>query len=121
VRARREQVATTGIAWVANEYAQGERFTREQALQVIEHELRKWKIRDERITEVLSCAATGYVASAALPASLALRLLVDAGADAQRARTIRAARPPRRVIVIWVRPPKESSRRPATAPEESCV
>lgn len=90
----------TGIAWVANEYARGDRFTREQALEVIEHELRKWKIRGERITEVLSRAATGYVASEGSRAGAALRLLVDAGADIQRAHAIRAARPPRRMIAI---------------------
>jgi len=100
VRARREQVAATGIAWVADEYAQGDRFTREQAMEVIEHELRKWKIQAERITEVLSNAATGFVASAASRPSAALRLLVDLGADVQRAHAIRAARPPRRVVAI---------------------
>jgi len=99
---RREQVAATGIAWVANEYAGGDRFTREQAIQAIEHELRKWKIQAERISEVLSSAATGYVASAAGRESAALRLLVDVGADVQRAHIIRAARPPRRVTAIGV-------------------
>jgi hypothetical protein len=97
VRARRERVARRGIAWVAEEYARGDRFSREQAIQVIEHELRKWKIQADRITEVLSGAATDYVASDALAASIALRLLVDVGADIQRAHAIRAARPPRRV------------------------
>lgn len=91
-------MATTLIAWVANEYAQGDRFTRDQAIQVIEHELRKWKIQEERVTDVLSRAATGFVACEALQATVALRLLIDAGANVQRAHTIRAARPPRRMI-----------------------
>lgn len=93
-------MAATGIAWVADEYARGDRFTREQAIEVIEHELRKWKIQTERITEVLSNAAIGFVASAASRPSVALRLLVDLGADVQRAHAIRAARPPRRVVAM---------------------
>jgi len=93
-------VATKGIAWVADEYAQGDRFTREQAIEVIEHELRKWKIQTERITEVLSGAAAGFVAGHASRARVALRLLVDLGANVQRAHAIRAARPPRRMVAI---------------------
>jgi SLT domain-containing protein len=96
VRASGEQVATTGIAWVANAYAQGDRFTREQAMQAIQQELRAWRVQPERTGEVLSSAATGYVDSAALRANVALQLLVDAGADVERARAIRAAQPPRR-------------------------
>jgi hypothetical protein len=115
MHARREQVAAAGIAWVANESAQGDRFTREQALQAIDHELRKWKVRTGRITEVLSGAATGYVASGAVPASLALRLLLDAGADLQRANALRAARPPRRVERVM--PPRAAGRAaPPSAP-----
>ena len=97
-------MAASGIAWVADEYARGDRFTRDQAIGVIEHELRKWKIQAERITEVLSSAATGFVASAARRPSVALRLLVDLGADVQRAHAIRAARPPRRVVATRPRP-----------------
>jgi hypothetical protein len=41
--------------------------------------------------QILSSAATGYVDSEALRAHVALELLVDAGADVERARAIRAA------------------------------
>ena len=91
VHVSREQVATIGIAWVANAYAQGDRFNREQAMQEIQNELRAWKVQPERTTEILSSAATGYVDSEALRANVALESLVDAGADVERARAIRAA------------------------------
>jgi hypothetical protein len=57
-----------------------------------------WKIQPDRVGEAMAKAATSYVDSDAWPADVALQLLVDAGADVEPARAIRAAEPPRRVI-----------------------
>jgi hypothetical protein len=64
----------------------------------IKERLRVWEIRPRRIGEVMSMAATGYVDSDAWRARVALHLLLDAGADEDRARVIRAQVPPRRVV-----------------------
>jgi hypothetical protein len=100
MRADRVGVATSSVAAIAEIYARGDRFTWEQAMKEIRNELTAWKIPSERIREVMANAATNYVDSDAWRADVALQLLVDAGADVERARAIRAAQPPRRVIGI---------------------
>jgi hypothetical protein len=100
MRADKVRVATSSVAGIAELYARGDRFTREQAIQEIRNELTAWKIPSDRIGEVMANAATNYVDSDAWRADVALQLLIDAGADVERARAIRAAQPPRRVIGI---------------------
>jgi hypothetical protein len=100
MKANRERVAASCIAGLAEIYGRGERYTWEQAMQEIQRELKTWKIQPDRVGEVMAKAATSYVDSDAWRADVALQLLVDAGADVERARAIRAAEPPRRVIGI---------------------
>jgi hypothetical protein len=100
MKADRERVAASSIAGVADLYARGDRFTWDSAMQEIQNLFTMWKIHPDRIREVMAKAATSYVDSDAWRADVALQLLVDAGADVQRARAIRAAQPPRRVIGI---------------------
>lgn len=94
----RETAAAASIAGLAQLYAHSGRLTWDTALQEIRYRLQAWEIRPKRIGEVMSIAATGYVDSDAWRADLALQLLVDAGADVERARVIRAQVPPRRVV-----------------------
>ena len=94
----REAAAAASIAGLAEVYAHGGRLTWDTALQEIQYRLQAWEIRPRRIGEVMSIAATSYVDSDAWRANLALQLLVDAGADVERARVIRAQVPPRRVV-----------------------
>jgi hypothetical protein len=66
-------------------------------MQEIQSRLQAWEIRPKRIGEVMSTAATAYVDSNAWRAWVTLQLLVDAGADVDRARVIRAQLPPHRI------------------------
>jgi hypothetical protein len=125
VRANREQVAASTISGLAENYARGDRHTWDEAMQEIQDRLRAWKIRPERVAEVMANAATSFVDSDAWRADVALQLLVDAGANVERARAIRAAQPPPRIIGIGdavlggPRPPRDSVSRPPTAGERS--
>ena len=92
----REQAAASSIAGLAELYAHGHRVTWNEAMQEIQARLQAWEIRPKRIREVMSTAATAYVDSYAWRAWVALQLLVDAGADVDRARAIRAQTPPHR-------------------------
>jgi hypothetical protein len=94
----REEAAAFSIAGLAELYARGDRPGWDRAMQEIQERLEAWEIRPKRIGEVMSRAATGYVDSDAWRAHVALQLLVDAGANVDRARVIRAQVPPRRVI-----------------------
>jgi hypothetical protein len=94
----REAAAAASIAGLAELYARDGRLSWDTAMQEIQYRLRAWEIRPKRIGEVMSIAATGYVDSDAWRAPMALRLLVDAGADVERARVIRAHVPPRRIV-----------------------
>ena len=94
----REEAAASSIAGLAELYARGGRLSWDTAIREIKERLRVWEIRPRRIGEVMSMAATGYVDSDAWRARVALHLLLDAGADEDRARVIRAQVPPRRVV-----------------------
>jgi len=94
----REEAAASSIAGLAELYARGGRLSWDTAMREIKERLRVWEIRPRRIGEVMSMAATGYVDSDAWRARVALHLLLDAGADEDRARVIRAQVPPRRVV-----------------------
>jgi len=107
----REEAAAGSIAGLAELYARGDQLGWDRAMQEIQDRLQAWEIRPRRISEVMSRAATGYVDSDAWRAYVALQLLVDAGADMQRARVIRAQVPPRRVVGLGQATPN----RPALA------
>lgn len=94
----REEAAASCIAGLAELYAHTGRPSWHQAIQEIQDSLAAWDIRTQRIGEVMSRAATGFVDSDAWRAEVALRLLVDAGAEVGRARVLRAQKPPRRTI-----------------------
>ena len=94
----REHAAAASIAGAAERYANSGDLTWDTAMQEIQDRLRLWEIRPKRIGEVLSLAATGYLDSDAWYADAVLRLLVDAGADLQRATVLRNQVPPRRVV-----------------------
>jgi hypothetical protein len=94
----REAAAAGSIAGLAELYARDGRLGWDQAMQEIQDRLEAWEIRPKRIGEVMSMAATGYVDSDAWRAPAALQLLVDAAADVERARVIRAHVPPRQVV-----------------------
>ncbi len=97
VKADRKKVAAACIAGEAENYAIRDRYGRDQAIQNIQRELKVWKIAPSEAGEVMAKAASNYVDSDAWRADVALQLLVDLGADVERARAIRAARPrPRR-------------------------
>jgi hypothetical protein len=87
-------MAASSIGGLAETYAQRDRLAGDRAMQEIQDRLKMWKIPSDRVTEVLSAAATTFVDSDAWRADVALQLLVDAGADVDRARAIRAAQPP---------------------------
>jgi hypothetical protein len=94
----REAAAAASIAGLAELFAHGGRLSWDTAMQEIQYRLQAWEIRPKRIGEVMSIAATGYVDSDTWRANLALQLLVDAGANVERARVIRAQVPPRRAV-----------------------
>lgn len=93
----REQAAASSIAGLAELYARGERLTWDEAMQEIQARLQAWEVRTGRIGEVMSMAASAHVDSDAWRAWVALQLLVDAGANVDRARVIRARLPLHRV------------------------
>jgi hypothetical protein len=108
----REGAAASSIAGLAELYARGGRPSWDTAVQGIQERLEVWEIRPKRIGEVLAMAATGYLDSDAWCAHVVLQLLVDAGADVERARIIRAHVPPRRVVGLGQtasgRPPRST-------------
>lgn len=93
VKADRKRVAAVCIAGEAENYAVRNRYGLDQAVQNIQRELRVWKIAPSEAGEVMARAASNYVDSDAWRADVALQLLVDLGADVERARAIRAAKP----------------------------
>jgi hypothetical protein len=63
-------------------------YGRDQAIQNIQRELKVWKIAPSEAGEVMAKTASNYVDSDAWRADVALRLLVDLGADVERAPAI---------------------------------
>jgi hypothetical protein len=98
MRHRTSRRAAASIAGLAELYARDGRLSWDQALQEIQNRLAAWEVRPKRIDEVVSMAATSYVDRDAWRSHVALQLLVDAGANVERARIIRAQVPPRRII-----------------------
>lgn len=89
---RKERVVAAGLGGLAAGYAQMRRLTRDDALAEIRQDLEASKLDGDQAVAVLSDAAARYVDGDQHYDSEALQLLVDAGADVDRARAIRAAR-----------------------------
>jgi hypothetical protein len=91
-----EQLAAASASGLAAAYAHIRRLDKAAALAKIDEALKEYKVPTERRTAVLTDAAAVY----SRPGSVdwwydqALDLLVEAGADRERAEQIRDARPP---------------------------
>ncbi len=83
-----ERLAVASLTGIAEAHAQLRRLTWDEAMAEIQGCLANWKVAADRISEVLSQAASGYLDGETPGAPAALQLLIDAGADLDRARQI---------------------------------
>jgi hypothetical protein len=80
---KRERLAVASLTGVAQAYGQSHRLAWQEAMDEVQRTLARWKIRPERIAEVLAQAAAGYLAPD-YPWPDVLQLLVDCGVDLDR-------------------------------------
>ena len=97
----REGLAIAAITGLAEAYASAHRLTWQQAMREIRDRVARYQIPTGRTTEVLSRVACRYLDAGNGYHAVALHLLLDAGADLDRARALRVEAARRRVLREW--------------------
>jgi hypothetical protein len=82
---RNERLAVASLTGTAEAYAQLHRLDWQSAMTDVQECLAHWKVAAGRVGEVLSHAAARYIDTETPGAPAALQLLIDAGADLDRA------------------------------------
>jgi hypothetical protein len=85
---RTERLAVASITGIAEAYGQLHRLDWDQAMTEVQDSLRHWRVAADRIEEVLSNAAVGYLDSENPGAQAALQFVLHAGANLDRTRLL---------------------------------